>query len=318
MRIDSYISELLYRYNCVIVPNFGGFITNEISAKINSTTHTFYPPTKQISFNRYLQNNNGLLANYIATVNNISFSKALGIIEENVEKWNQSLQNEALELEKIGTLSLNTEGNILFEPLVSENYLTNSFGLSSCTVPLVNRPLANRPLANRPKVVKKPVIVLDPVLSDDVSRRKMPVFLKVAASAAILFAIGSFTWNNYNQKQYQEQLITEQLQQKEVNQKIQEATFVIQNPLPTITLNITKEVNQYHIIAGAFRNPINANNKVQQLISSGFDAQILGINKWGLTQVSFASFNSKIEARTQLKQIKKSISSDAWLLIQEF
>ena len=305
MRIATYISELLYRYDCVIVPNFGGFITNETSAKINSSTHTFYPPTKQISFNRYLKNNDGLLANYIATVNNISFSKALEIIKENVEQWNQSLQNEVLEIEKIGNLSLNNEGNILFDPLVSENYLTQSFGLASYTVPSVNRKA-------------KPVVVLDPVLSDDVSRRKMPVFLKVAASAAILFAIGSFTWNNYNQKQYQEQLITEQLQQKEVNQKIQEATFVIQNPLPTITLNVAKEVNNYHIIAGAFREVENADKKVNQLISKGFDAQILGVNKWGLTQVSFASFNSKIEARTQLKQIKKSVSSDAWLLVQEF
>ena len=305
MRIATYISELLYRYDCVIVPNFGGFITNETSAKINSSTHTFYPPTKQISFNRYLKNNDGLLANYIATVNNISFSKALEIIKENVEQWNQSLKSEVVEIEKIGNLSLNSEGNILFDPLVSENYLTQSFGLASYSVPSVNRK-------------EKPVVILDPVISDDVSRRKMPVFLKVAASAAILFAIGSFTWNNYNQKQYQEQLMVEQLQQKEVNQKIQEATFVIQNPLPTITLNITKEVNRYHVIAGAFRDPINADKKVQQLISNGFEAQILGVNKWGLTQVSFASFNSKIAARKQLKQIKKSVSSDAWLLIQEF
>lgn len=305
MRIATYISELLYRYDCVIVPNFGGFITNETSAKINSSTHTFYPPTKQISFNRYLKNNDGLLANYIATVNNISFSKALEIIKENVEQWNQSLINEVVEIEKIGNLSLNSKGNILFDPLVSENYLTQSFGLASYSVPSVNRK-------------EKPVVILDPILSDDVSRRKMPVFLKVAASAAILFAIGSFTWNNYNQKQYQEQLMVEHLQQKEVEQKIQEATFVIQNPLPTITLNITKEINRYHVIAGAFRDPINADKKVKQLISNGFEAQILSVNKWGLTQVSFASFNSKIAARKQLKQIKKSVSSDAWLLIQEF
>lgn len=310
MRIATYISDLLYRYDCVIVPGFGGFVTNEIAAKVNAITHTFYPPTKQITFNSYLKNNDGLLANYIASVENIAFSKALEVIHTEIEQWNHSLKNETIEISKIGSLSLNSEGNILFEPFTSENYLTSSFGLTSYTSSLIDREIRNSKVKTLP--------VLDPVISDGISRRKTPVFLKVAASAAILFAIGSFTWNNYNQNQYQQQLLVEKQQQKEVEQKIQEATFVIQNPLPTITLNVTKEVNNYHIIAGAFREAKNADKKVQQLINKGFDAQILGTNKWGLTQVSYASFNSKLEARQQLKKIKKTISSDAWLFIQEF
>ncbi|MDA9349687.1 hypothetical protein N9R21_07960, partial [Polaribacter sp.] len=32
MTVEKYINELLYRYDCVIVPNFGGFITNKIGA----------------------------------------------------------------------------------------------------------------------------------------------------------------------------------------------------------------------------------------------------------------------------------------------
>ena len=75
MTIAKYINDLLYRYDCVIVPNFGGFITNRIGAKVNPFTNNFYPPTKQISLNAHLKQNDGLLVNYIASVENISFAK---------------------------------------------------------------------------------------------------------------------------------------------------------------------------------------------------------------------------------------------------
>jgi len=80
MTLANYINDLLYRYDCVIVPDFGGFVTNAISAKVNQFSHTFYPPTKQITFNSHLKNNDGLLANYIASSENVSFEKAVEFI----------------------------------------------------------------------------------------------------------------------------------------------------------------------------------------------------------------------------------------------
>ena len=54
MNLATYIKDLLYRYDCVIVPDFGGFVTKRISAKISENTHQFFPPSKQLSFNRNL------------------------------------------------------------------------------------------------------------------------------------------------------------------------------------------------------------------------------------------------------------------------
>ena len=70
MKIENYISQLLYRYQCVTIPNFGAFLTEIQSAKINEETNSFYPPTKLVSFNSYLKNNDGLLANQIAQTEN--------------------------------------------------------------------------------------------------------------------------------------------------------------------------------------------------------------------------------------------------------
>ncbi|MBV1888051.1 MAG: SPOR domain-containing protein [Urechidicola sp.] len=310
MNLENYISDLLYRYECVIVPNLGGFVTNETSAKVNHFTHTFYPPTKKISFNSYLKHNDGLLANYISSVEKIPFSEAVKNIQTTVNEWNFLLENEAIEIAKIGTINLNKEKKIVFEPSVSDNYLTSSFGLNSFYSPAVKR------LEYAEKVRQLETVAA--VIPTERKTKKTPLFLKYAAAVAIVFTVGSFGWKTYNDTQYQNQLLAEQLQQDAVDQKIQQATFVIENPLPTITLTVAKEIKNYHVIAGAFREPSNADKKVHQLIEQGFDAQILGVNKWNLTQVSYASYSTRAEALVGLKSIKKNASPDAWLLIHKF
>jgi len=310
MTLATYISDLLYRYECVIVPNFGGFVSNEISAKVNHFTHTFYAPSKQLTFNANLKNNDGLLANYIASSKNISFSKALDYINKEVDSWEKTLKNEELSIENIGTFTVNANGNHIFEPANTINYLTASFGLSSYNSPAIKR------IEYQQKV--KQLETIAPVLPTKESTRKTPAFIKYAASAAILFAIGTLSWNEYQKTKYNNLVLEAEQQQQKVEKSIQEATFVISNPLPAITLNVTKQTYNYHIVAGAFREPINAEKKLNELIKKGYNAKILGVNKWNLTQVSYMSTNSKNEAINTLNKIKKSISKDAWLLVKEY
>ena len=310
MRLEKFISDLLYRYECVIVPNFGGFVTNQISAKVNHFTHTFYAPSKQLSFNAHLQNNDGLLANYIATTNKISYSKAVELIQENVQNWKLQLKNEELELENIGALNLNEEGKLIFEPTSTINYLTSSFGLNTYVSPAIKRTVYKEQV--------KQLEAIAPIISSEENKRKTPAFIKYAATAAILFAIGTVSWNQYEKYTYNNLVAETQKQQLKVEKSIQEATFVINNPLPAITLNVTKQTFNYHIIAGAFRERENAEKKLQELINKGYNAKILGVNKWNLTQVAFESLNNEDEAINKLNAIKKTESKDAWLLVKEY
>ena len=105
MILANYISDLLYRYECVIVPEFGGFVTNKIGAKINESNDTFYPPSKQITFNSHLNINDGLLANYIASLENISFDEASKAIPLAVITWQHKLQTKPVEIGSIGVLT---------------------------------------------------------------------------------------------------------------------------------------------------------------------------------------------------------------------
>jgi len=308
MRLATYISDLLYRYECVIIPNFGGFVTNEISAKVNHFTHTFYAPSKQLTFNSHIQNNDGLLANYVATSENISYSKAIEFIENEVINWNLQLKNEEIELKNIGSLKLNEVGKLIFEPSSSVNYLTSSFGLESYVSPAVKR------IAYQEKV--KQLETIAPVLPTEENKRKTPAFIKYAATAAILFALGTVSWNQYQKMEYNNLVAESKIQQQKVEKSIQEATFVINNPLPAITLNVSKETFNYHIISGAFRDPQNAEKKLQELINKGYNAKILAINKWNLTPVAFESLNDENDAINKLNLIHRTESKDAWLLTE--
>lgn len=303
MNLASYINDLLYRYDCVIIPNFGGFITNKIGAKINEESHLFYPPTKQITFNKHLNINDGLLANYIAKVENISFEKASNDIALSVHKWQNEIQKNPLTISNIGVLTLNDNNQIIFEPNTKVNYLSESFGLSEVESSAVKR-------------YKEQVKPLIPVVNNE-KKKGVPAFIKYAATAAILLTLGFVGNNVYQQNEQNTKLAN---QEKALEKKIQSATFVISNPLPTINLNVVKEkevVKPYHIIAGAFQFPENAQKKVKQLKKLGYDSKILGKNKWGLTQVTFTSFADKNKAINNLYKIQDTVSEDAWLLIKK-
>jgi hypothetical protein len=301
MILANYINDLLYRYDCVIVPDFGGFVTNRKGASINEDTHTFYPPSKQITFNSHLKISDGLLANYIASSENISFEKASTAISLSVIKWQNEIQKQPLEIGNVGVLTLNEQRKIIFEPNHSVNYLSESYGLQNVTSSTIKRK-------------ETPVKPLIPVVEKE-HKNGIPSFVKYAATAAILLTLG-FVGNNTYQQNKQEKAFT--TKEKALEKKIQAATFVISNPLPMVELNIAKKIEKpFHIVAGAFQFPENAKKKVSQLKKQGYNARILGLNKWCLTEVVFNSFANKNDAINNLYKIQKTVSKDAWLLIKK-
>lgn len=294
MQLINHVQNLLYRYDCVIIPGFGGFISNTISSRIENETN-FYPPYKKLGFNSSLTHNDGLLANEIAAVENISFDQANKKIFTEVQTWQSLLRKGDLTFDNIGVFNMHKSNQIVFEPNNQINYLASSFGLDSYSNKTIHRGESN----------------LSKVSNE---RKGVSTFAKYAATAAILLTLGSLGWKGYEQQQLKAEYAK---QQDKLQSKIQSATFVIDNPLPTIELNLTKEINKpYHVVAGAFQFENNANKKVTQLKAKGYNAYILGKNKWGLTQVAYDSYADKYEAYKNLNAIRKADSKDAWLLIK--
>ncbi|HEX9827170.1 MAG TPA: SPOR domain-containing protein [Flavobacteriaceae bacterium] len=310
MQLETYISDLLYRYDCVIISEFGAFLTHQVSAKLDESSNSFYPPKKVLSFNEQLQHNDGLLPNYIAEVEKIPYEVAVQKIAKYVKTIKSYLiQGETITFNTIGELVLNTEGKINFEPSYHINYLTDAFGLSQFVSPDISR-----------EVYKKEVEAIEKVIPITITpeKRKSRPYVKYAAIAVIALTLGGFTASNYyiNQIEAQNQMAQEEANQQ-LDAKVQEATFVISNPLPAATLNIEKQSGNYHIVAGAFRIEANSDKKVKQLQVLGYKARKIGINKYGLHEVVYASYTDRIEALKALRQIKRENNPEAWLLVKD-
>lgn len=309
MQLETYISDLLYRYDCVTISEFGAFLTHRVSAKLDESSNTFYPPKKVLSFNEQLQHNDGLLPNYMAEVEKIPYEVAIHKIAKYVKTMKSYLiQGETITFNNIGELVLNKEGKINFEPLYHINYLTDAFGLSQFESSSIFREVYKKEVEEIEKVI--PIAVTP-------EKRRSRSYLKYAAIAVIALGLGGFTASNYyiNQIETHNQLAQEEANQQ-LDAKVQEATFVINNPLPAATLNIEKQSGNYHIVAGAFRIETNSDKKVKQLRALGYKARKIGMNRYGLHEVVYASYEDRVEALKALYQIKRENNSEAWLLVK--
>jgi len=289
MKISSYIFELLQSHDCVIVPNFGALVARNISAKISSDGSKIFPPNKELSFNKNLVKNDGLLINAISSNENISYEGAEQKITNWVRRTNKKLEKQRyIEIKNIGSISLeNTK--YVFVPNQNSIFLKSSYGFNS-------------------------------IDSSQITRRQKNInnsYLKYAAILIVFFSLtGVFTKsyfdsvNEFNKASYAEANL-------EIEKKIQKATFNINTSLPVVKLPIRKQYGSFHIIAGSFRLEENSLRMISQLKEKGFiEARKVGVNKFGLLQVAYNSYDTVEEARLALSEIRTKEDLNAWLLIK--
>lgn len=311
MKMEQHIAQLLYRYQCVTVPGFGAFLTESQPAQLLESTNTFYPPKKVISFNSYLKNNDGLLANHISQTEKITYEIAVQNISKEVSLWKNALLNQQnIVLNSVGTIQLNTSGTLSFEASSQVNFHTSSFGLNTFVSTLVQREI----LEKMPEATEKEPIVMIPEMQSS-SRNS---YLKYAAVLILaLTAAGSIGYKMYDTKMDEEMQMVQTEVQKDVQNKIQEATFFIENPLPNVTLTVREDKKPYHIVAGAFSSEANAQKQLNMLKEKGFNGKILERNKFGLVPVLYGSYSTYAESQIALKEIHKTHNREAWLLIKD-
>ena len=317
MKIEKYISGLLYRYQCVSIPGFGAFLSEWQSAQIAEGHNSFVPPRKVISFNSHIKTNDGLLANHIALQEKISYETALAKIQTQVVFWLEKLQNkEVLTLENIGEVFSNSENNLVFKPNTSVNYLMDSFGLSGFNSPEIIR---ENQTQNTTETISIPQTIAEnetPVIPL-VQTKPNTNWLKYAAAIALFSSAGTYGYKLYYDYTIdQKTILVEKSVQEKVNQKLQEATFVLPNPMATVDLTLEEKPNaKYHVVAGAYRSEQNAEKAMKELVSQGFEAHLLTKNKYGLIPVAFGSYSNLKDAQNLKLKIKAKDSIDAWLLI---
>jgi nucleoid DNA-binding protein len=200
--IINYLIELLKDNECVIVPEFGAFISQRRSATIDYANHRFMPPYKELVFNNKLTNDDDLLLNYIMQKENISKDEALEKIQKFVNQSAAILDvNFELELEGLGKLR-NFSGDYVFETKKDINILGDAFGLTSFNYQPIFR-------TETYQVIKEKIVVeqkqknteysiaidsVEEVASETPSRRKPSLFRTFAYTTLAFLLIFAINW----------------------------------------------------------------------------------------------------------------------------
>ena len=79
--------ELLLRDNdCVILPDFGGFIAHDVPAYYIAEEGLYYPPSRSISFNAAIKMNDGLLVQSYMKSYQVDYARANYMIDVAIEE----------------------------------------------------------------------------------------------------------------------------------------------------------------------------------------------------------------------------------------
>lgn len=193
MEIGKYISELLFKNNCVVIPEFGGFIMHPTPSFQSLENQTFNPPSKLLAFNQKLQQNDGILVNYIMQQQGLKYEQALHQIKLYVARIKEELRNnEVFELAEVGKFYHSLDGALQFKPTSSINFDRDSFGL----VPIHASPIIRFDMKVVEEIKKTETTK---VRSESPKTRSINTKLVIQVAAAIALMIGmAWQFNSYN------------------------------------------------------------------------------------------------------------------------
>jgi len=307
MQLSKAINSLLYTNDCVTIPGFGSFIVNKFSSVYDEKNGKFYPPSRRVSFNSKIKNNDGLLANFISNEDGIDFSVAVKNIHNEVINWKKKLNKEPLVLNNIGELSYNSDENIVFSPDLDSNHFLGSFGLPS---------IYYKKQPDLVSTYNESTLKKYNDLKVNSSNSRVPDFVKYAAALVIIISTTFFLSKEYEEYNIQNQLILEQENRQKTIQRVESAVFDF-GSIPAIELEIKVQPNKFHIIAGAFGVKSNADKLYNNLLSKGYNPTKLPLNDKGLIPISFDNFSNRKEAVIALRQLQMSENKDAWIFVLE-
>jgi nucleoid DNA-binding protein len=315
--ITAFIRELLFGHDCVIVPGFGGFIGNYTPAQVDRNTGTFYPPVKQISFNRNLNHNDGLLIGRISSTLNINYGDARTITEKFVADLRKKLENgERIVFDNIGSFINNHEGNVQFEPDRNVNYHLDSYGLESFQcMPLEGYDVRKRIVKHTTKdsvrhISTRKILwraaVIVPLLSVIVAVPLMTDIFKPKVEASTMNPLVTEEFEHNRAAVDNTEKLTVDIS-PEISAK---ADYVV--PAKMAENNVVTVSGRYQLITGSFKSRENAQKQARMLMEEGFSPEIVS-SASGFFRVSAITCND-IESAESKKDSLAGKFPEAWII----
>lgn len=315
LNLAPYIKELVSLYECIILPDIGGFETQYAPAKIDSETKQMLPPDKVLNFKPEYKIGGEILERHLQKSLYISEEEAKELVAEYVQEIKSALNTDGYFLvEEVGEFRKDISGNLNFSAIKDENYLAESFGLESIEIEasqydaitndIKTKVLKIRPRNNTFTFVTVGILVVVLLLA-------LTVFISSKFNL-YLFNIGSheetndliIIGGNYNNDSTYTQIaqtIDEITDVKNALQFSEETSPTIEEP-----------TTFYILVAGSFKGFNNAQEVQKKLSDEGFGAEI--VEAGGYYRVSIGRFTNKSLALNELSRIRTQINRSVWLL----
>ena len=320
-------------HDYIVLPGFGGFVLKHRSAHFNAGGTGLFPPSKSVTFNAQLRQNDGILATWLCKKTGCNAAEA----EKNLADFSGYCLgvlggHRRLSLPGIGFFYLDFENNLCFDPQADQNFLAESFGLQPVITGGVKREPSRKSVFEDRKIV--------PATRPGTARERM----RRAALPAMLFLFTAmFTVMIVSVSEFRGELRAalggsgSQGAYRAANYPgISLKTLPAPRPLVTDANGIArlsigkadlpvkvgnsetgyaagKNVSsRYQIILGCFAVPSNARKLVRQLEKENIVAHISPVRHRGMLVVVAGAYADRNAALADLPAVRKTIPA-AWI-----
>ena len=347
--ITQLISELLFKNDCVIVPNLGGFVAQSYASHFSNGSSLLLPPTKQILFNKNLKHNDGLLVSSYSDKYDLSYALAFSQIEDYKEYIVSLLvAKKRFELLNLGLLYVDLDSEIRFESKIDVNFLIDSFGFEPVIAKEIEKvvePILNKTVFEDRKIntinksskkysVKQMALLavgLPITITMLVFAANSKPLEPIMHSSLNPFYNSPQSYSKINNREHKAFFLDKISQSPLIEDNNGNATFkLFEKGITLIASNnetgVTKEKENsniknntpnisanYQVVVGCFGIESNASKLIKELKSKNIKASISGINAKGLHVVSCGGFNTKSEANGLVSSLKSKFPN-AWVM----
>lgn len=326
IEIARHIEVLLLSNDCVIVPGFGGFMAHHVDARYDMSDGSFIPPIRTLGFNPQLKINDSLLIHSYIDDYELSYPEAQQRIEREVTELHERLNETGFyELNNIGTLTKNLDGNLEFKPNEAGILTPDYYGLSAFLMPKLEGATAitmekrvEQPAAITEDTVSAPLLAIDESADEEEEAKTISIRLSwirntVAVAAALLaFLLMTTPVSNSVAPQMTLSSIQPAIP---VKTEAPKATKEAQPQVQPQAQQKQQQQHPYYVVVLASQvSMANAENFVQQLHKNGYkEARIYTRNK--VNRVVYGKYTDQPAAYKAVDRLRDNIEfEEAWVM----
>ncbi|MEY4309121.1 MAG: hypothetical protein RL422_1324 [Bacteroidota bacterium] len=317
----TFLEHLLYEHECVIIPQFGGFVVNAQDFQFNAKEGKIYPKRKCVAFNEKLKTDDRFLTTEWAKKQSISQKEAsVEIAAISKELKSQISTQGYLTVGELGAFTMNSENRLSFSPNPDFNADLSVFGLF---------PVG---LGHAIPKEKKTILEETPVAEDLPTYSPEPSPIKVSRSAYvyaliafIVGGLGAFFLTEPSSHQSQSSLNPIKIEKK-VMTPVAVAAPAAPAPVQVDTIQkkvipapaeVTKQTDQdvIYLVAASFQSLTQAEKGLKEFKSRGFDQAeiILKNEQTKFYRISLGTEHSMDKGYAKAMELKATKKVDIWV-----